>query len=154
MDLLQRAEKDDLDESIIGRNIGEKDIENFMRWPFTSITTDGGIDGRHPRGQGSFAKVLAHYVREKGVLSLPEAIRKMTSLTAINLGLNHRGVIKQGYAGDIVIFDPERIADHATFDEPLQYSTGVKAVWVNGELVWKDDKETGVRSGQIVRRGE
>jgi len=152
MVLLQRADRDDLDESIIGRNIGEKDIENFMKWPFTSITTDGSIDGRHPRGQGSFAKVLARYVREEGVLSLPEAIRKMTSLTASNLGLSHRGEIKQGYAADIVVFDPDKIADHATFDDPLQYSTGVKAVWVNGELVWEDDKETGARPGQIVRR--
>lgn len=152
MDLLQTAERDDLHESIIGRNIGGEDIENFMKWPYTVITTDGGIDGRHPRGQGSFAKVLASYVRDKGVLTLPEAIRKMTSLTASNLGLSHRGEIKQGYAADIVVFDPETIADHATFDDPLQYSTGVKAVWVNGTLVWENDKETGARPGQIVRR--
>ncbi|MFP6808873.1 MAG: D-aminoacylase [Pseudomonadales bacterium] len=152
MTLLQAAEKEDLYESIIGRNIGEQDITNFMRWPYTSITTDGGIDGRHPRGQGSFARVLAHYVREKEVLSLSEAIRKMTSLTASSLGISHRGEIKQGYAADVVVFDADMIADHATFDDPLQYSTGVKAVWVNGELVWEEGKETGARPGLIVRR--
>ena len=95
---------------------------------------------------------MASYVRDKGVLTLAEAIRKMTRLTASNLGLNHRGEISQGYAADIVVFDPEAIADLATFDDPLQYSSGVKAVWVNGELVWENDKETGARPGQIVRR--
>jgi N-acyl-D-amino-acid deacylase len=152
MELLQKAEKEDLHESIIGRNIGEQDIVNFMKWSFTSITTDGSIDGRHPRGQGSFARVLARYVRENEVLSLSEAIRKMTSLTASNLGLSHRGEIKQGFAADIVVFDPDTIADHATFEDPLQYSTGVRAVWVNGELVWENSEETGARPGQIVRR--
>jgi len=152
MELLQKAEKEGLYESIIGRNIGEQDIKNFMTWPFTSITTDGGIDGRHPRGQGSFARVLARYVRDESVLSLPEAIRKMTSLTASNLGLSKRGEISQGYAADIVIFNPDTIADHATFDDPLQYSTGIQAVWVNGVLVWEDGEESGARPGQIVRR--
>lgn len=152
MNLLQTAEKEKLKQSIIGRNMSEGDIENFMKWPYTAITTDGGIDDRHPRGQGTFARVLGHYVREKGILPLSEAIRKMTSLAARNLGFNNRGEIKQGYVADIVIFDPDTITDHATFNEPLQYSTGIKAVWVNGELVWENDKETGARPGKIIRR--
>ncbi len=152
MDLLQTADKENLRQSIIGRNMSEVDIENFMKWPYTAITTDGGIDGRHPRGQGTFARVLSSYVRDKGVLSLNEAIRKMTSLTASNLGIKNRGMLKQGYAADLLIFDASTITDHATFDDPLQYSTGIKAVWVNGELVWQNDKETGARPGQIVRR--
>ncbi len=152
MDLLQTAEKENLQQSIIGRNMSEGDIDNFMRWPHTVITSDGGIDDRHPRGQGTFARVLGHYVRDRSVLSLSEAIRKMTSLTASNLGFSNRGELKKGYVADVVIFDPNTIIDHATFKEPLQYSTGIKAVWVNGELVWANDKETGARPGTIIRR--
>ncbi|MBT6035128.1 MAG: amidohydrolase family protein, partial [Kordiimonadaceae bacterium] len=85
MEMLQRAERDDLNERVIGRNIGEEDIKTFMKWPYTAITTDGGIDDSHPRGQGTFARVLASYVRDKNVLPLSEAIRKMTSLPARNL---------------------------------------------------------------------
>ena len=152
MELLLRAEKENLNERVIGRNIGDEDIENFMRWPFTAITTDGGIDDSHPRGQGSFPRVLALYVREKGVLSLRQAIRKMTSLPAKTLGISGRGLIKQGFAADLVLFDPERIQDHATFEDSLQYSTGIEAVWVNGELVWHNGKATTARPGQIIRR--
>lgn len=139
-------------ERIIGRNIGEEDISHFMQWPFTSISSDGSIDDHHPRGQGAFPRVLAKYVREKGVLSLSEAIRKMTSLTAQTLGLTDRGALKAGYAADLVLFDPETITDHGTFIEPIQYATGVKAVWVNGALAWQDGKATANRPGQILRR--
>ena len=152
MELLQRAEKEDLKESVIGRNIGEEDIQNFMKWPFTAITTDGGIDDSHPRGQGTFSRVLALYVRDKNVISLSEAIRKMTSLPANNLGITNRGIIKQGFAADLVLFDPSTIQDHATFENSLQYSTGIDAVWVNGELVWDKGQATNARPGQIIRR--
>lgn len=152
MNLLLRAEKEGLTERVIGRNISEQDIENFMKWPFTAITTDGGIDDSHPRGQGTYPRVLARYVRDKGVLSLSEAIRKMTSLPAKNLGISNRGIIRYGFAADLVLFDPELIQDHATFDNPLQYSTGIEAVWVNGELVWDKGKVTDARPGQIIRR--
>jgi N-acyl-D-amino-acid deacylase len=152
MKLLQNADENDLDESIIGRNISEVDIQNFMKWPFTAITTDGGIDDRHPRGQGTYARVLARYVRDKNVLSLSEAIKKMTSLPAQNLGIKNRGMIKEGYAADLVVFDPVAVQDHATFEDPIKYSTGVSGVWVNGELVWDNGKATSVRPGQIIRR--
>jgi N-acyl-D-amino-acid deacylase len=152
MQLLQRAEEDNLKERVIGRNISEEDIQTFMKWPYTAITTDGGINDSHPRGQGTFTRVLANYVRDKNVISLSEAIRKMTSLTAINLGITNRGIIKQGYAADLVLFNPASIQDHATFENSLQYSTGIDAVWVNGELVWDKDTVTTARPGQIIRR--
>ncbi|MDC0111113.1 D-aminoacylase [Emcibacteraceae bacterium] len=152
MDLLQRAERDNIKERIIGRNINENDIQKFMEWPYTSITTDGGINDSHPRGQGSFSRVLASYVRDKNILSLTEAIRKMTSLPANSLGIANRGIIKKGYAADLVLFDPNAIQDHATFEKPLQYSTGIDAVWVNGELVWNKGRVTNARPGQIIRR--
>ena len=133
-------------------NINENDIQKFMEWPYTSITTDGGINDSHPRGQGSFSRVLASYVRDKNILSLTEAIRKMTSLPANSLGIANRGIIKKGYAADLVLFDPNAIQDHATFEKPLQYSTGIDAVWVNGELVWNKGRVTNARPGQIIRR--
>jgi N-acyl-D-amino-acid deacylase len=152
MQLLQRAEQDNLNESVIGRNISEQDIQTFMQWPFTAITTDGGIDGSHPRGQGTYSRVLANYVRDNNILSLSEAIRKMTSLPAQNLGIADRGILKQGFAADLVLFDPDSIQDHATFENSLQYSTGIDAVWVNGDLVWDKGNVTDARPGQIIRR--
>lgn len=152
MELLQRAERENLNERVIGRNIGEEDIRTFMKWPYTAITTDGGIDDSHPRGQGAFARVLASYVRDKNVISLSEAIRKMTSLPASNLGILNRGMIRINYAADLVLFDPATIQDNATFENSLQYSTGVDAVWVNGELVWNKGRAAKLRPGQIIRR--
>ncbi|MCC3859928.1 N-acyl-D-amino-acid deacylase family protein [Pseudemcibacter aquimaris] len=152
MELLQRAERENLHERVIGRNIGDADIEAFMKWPFTAITTDGGIDDSHPRGQGAFARVLARYVRDKKVISLSEAIRKMTSLPASNLGITDRGLIKKGYAADLVLFNPATIQDNASFENSLQYSSGIAAVWVNGELVWNKDVVTDARPGKIIRR--
>ena len=154
MKMIQITSSQKMDESMIGRNISEDDIQSFMQWPFSSITTDGSIDDRHPRGQGAFPRVLARYVRDKGILSLPEAIRKMTSLTADNLGLEKIGRLKEGFAADIVLFDPETITDHGTFTDPIQYATGMKAVWVNGKLVWDKEQGTANRPGRILRRGQ
>ena len=96
--------------------------------------------------------MLATYVRDKQVLILSEAIRKMTSLPAHNLGIADRGILQQGFAADLVLFDPASIQDHATFDDSLQYSTGIDAVWVNGELVWDKGDVTDARPGQLIRR--
>ena len=152
MELLQRAERENLNERVIGRNIAEGDIEMFMKWPFTAITTDGGIDDSHPRGQGTFPRVLATYVGDKNLLSLSEAVRKMTSLPAKNLGITDRGILKSGLAADLVLFDPGTVQDHASFEDSLQYSTGIDAVWVNGELVWDKGDVTDARPGRIIRR--
>ncbi len=152
MNLLQTADKEGKSISIIGRNINDEDILTFMRWPHTAITTDGAIDDRHPRGQGTYPRVLGRYVRENGHLSLTNAIQKMTSQAAKNLGFKDRGLIKEGYIADLVVFNKDTIIDHATFDDPLQYSSGIKAVWVGGQLVWENDVETGARPGIIIKR--
>jgi N-acyl-D-amino-acid deacylase len=105
----------------------------------------------HPRAYGSFARVLAKYVRDEKVLSLQEAIRKLASLPAQNLRIDRRGNLREGYFADVVVFDPETIQDHATFVEPHQYATGMVHVFVNGEQVLKDGEHTGATPGRVVR---
>ena len=105
----------------------------------------------HPRAYGTFARVLGKYVRDEGVLTLPEAIRRMTTLPASTLKLERRGALEEGNFADIVVFDPAKIQDHATFDRPHQYSTGVVHVFVNGEQVLKDGEHTGATPGRVVR---
>jgi N-acyl-D-amino-acid deacylase len=105
----------------------------------------------HPRAYGNFSRVLGKYVREEKLMSLEEAIRKLTSLPASNMKIMKRGVLKNGYFADIVVFDPKKISDHATFDNPHQYSTGVSEVFVNGKQVIKDGEHTGVYAGRVIR---
>ncbi len=105
----------------------------------------------HPRAYGSFARVLGKYVREEKVITLEEAVRKLSGLPAKNLKLDRRGELQEGYFADVVVFDPETIQDHATFVEPHQYATGVVHVFVNGEQVLKDGEHTGATPGRVVR---
>ncbi|MCZ6695316.1 MAG: D-aminoacylase [Acidobacteria bacterium] len=105
----------------------------------------------HPRAYGTFARLLGKYVRDEGRLSLEEAIRRLTSFPAANLGLRQRGTLKTGSFADIVVFDPAAIRDHATFDEPHQYATGMLHVFVNGRQVLKDGEHTGATPGRVVR---
>ncbi|MCG8434580.1 MAG: amidohydrolase family protein, partial [Gammaproteobacteria bacterium] len=105
----------------------------------------------HPRAYGNFARLLGKYVRDEKVISLQEAIRRLTSLPAGNLKIKDRGLLKNGYFADIVVFDPEHIQDHATFAEPAQLSTGVTHVFVNGEQVLRDGEHTGALPGRVVR---
>jgi N-acyl-D-amino-acid deacylase len=105
----------------------------------------------HPRAYGNFARLLGKYVRDENIIPLEEAIRKLTHLPAENLGISKRGLLKEGYFADIVVFDPESIQDHATFEDPHQYATGVIHVFVNGQQVLKDGEHTGATPGQIVR---
>lgn len=105
----------------------------------------------HPRAYGSFARVLAKYVRDEKVLSLQEAIRKLASLPAENLGIDRRGKLREGFFADVVVFDPDTIQDHATFIEPHQYATGMVHVFVNGEQVLKNGEHTGATPGRVVR---
>jgi len=104
----------------------------------------------HPRGYGDNARVLGHYVRELNLIPLEDAIRKMTSLPAQTFGLRDRGLIREGFAADLVIFDEGKIIDKATFDAPHQYAEGVSTVIVNGETVYSDGKMTGAMSGQAL----
>ena len=118
-----------------------------------SLATEGVFlkSNPHPRAYGTFARVLGKYVREERVIVLEEAVRKMTSLPAWNLKVKRRGLLTPGYYADIVIFDPDEIIDHATFDEPHQYATGVIHVFVNGTQVLQDGEHTGATPGRVVR---
>jgi N-acyl-D-amino-acid deacylase len=105
----------------------------------------------HPRAYGNFARLLAKYVRQEKVITLQEAIRKLTALPAANLSLQLRGRLKAGYFADVVVFDPTKIQDHATYEKPHQLATGVEDVWVNGIRALKDGVATGAPSGRFVR---
>jgi N-acyl-D-aspartate/D-glutamate deacylase len=126
-----------------------------MRYTNTMIASDGGILAKgntvpHPRNYGTFARVLGVYVRERGVLTLEDAVRKMTSLPANRMGLRDRGLIREGMIADLVLFDPATVADKATFLDPHQYAVGVTHVWVNGIAVLADGSMTGNRPGRVL----
>ncbi len=118
-----------------------------------SLATEGVFleSSVHPRAYGSFARLLGRYVREEGIISLEEAIRKLTALPASNLRIQKRGMLRQGYFADVVVFDPAQIQDHATFEKPHQYSTGVIHLFVNGVQVLKHGEHTGETPGRVVR---
>ncbi len=118
-----------------------------------SIATEGVFLERstHPRAYGNFARVIGRYVRDKQAIGLPEAIRKLTRLPATNLNIRQRGEIREGYFADVVVFDPAAVQDHATYEQPHQYATGVLHVLVNGEPVLRDGEHTGALPGQVVR---
>jgi len=105
----------------------------------------------HPRAYGNFARLLGKYVREEKIISLEEAVRRLTTLPAGNLGIKERGALVPGYYADVVVFDPNLIADHATFDKPHQYATGMVHVFVNGKQVLKEGEHTGMKPGRVVR---
>ena len=123
-----------------------------MQWPFTNICSDGTSNGLHPRGFGSFPKVAGPYVRDRHLFSLEEAVRKMTSLAARNVGIEQRGTIAAGTFADLVLFDPTAITDHATFETPQAMATGVQTVWVNGAVVYAAGAVTGRYAGVVVKR--
>lgn len=139
-------------ESVIGTSMVEEDIDRLLRWRWANVCSDGGLAGRHPRGFGTYPRVLGRYVRERGVLPLEEAVRKMTSLAAANVGIRDRGVVRAGAHADLVLFDPATILDLATPTDPRAVSRGVARVWVNGREVFRDGKATGERPGRVVRR--
>jgi len=141
-------------ETIIAASMDERDIAKIIAWPFANICTDGELDGKHPRGFGSFTRVLGRYVREQHVVSLPEAIRKMTSLAAANVGIHDRGRIAPGMRADLVLFDPSTVIDRATPREPHALSAGIVKVWVNGMLAYDDGKATEARAGAAIRQEE
>ena len=135
--------------------MGDQDIERIMQHPYTMIGTDGGIIdpryGAHPRAMGTFPRVLGRYVRDKKVLRLEDAIRKMTSLTAQKAGLKNKGLIKEGFDADLVIFNPETIVDRSTYQEPALKNEGISYVLVNGRIAVKDNVYSGSAEGRVVR---
>ncbi len=136
---------------VIGYGMNEADVKNFYQTPWVMVSSDGGIGSRHPRGTGTFTRVLGHFVRENKWLTLETAIRKMSAMPAARLGLKDRGFIKKGMKADIVLFDPQTVIDKATFVEPQQFSEGIKQVFVNGIKVWDGGKVTGSLPGSTVR---
>jgi len=139
---------------VVGRSMKEDDIRTFYQQPWVMVGSDGGIGMRHPRGAGTYPRVLGRYVRELRWLSLPEAIRKMTQLPAQRLGLEDRGLVRPGMRADVVLFDPARVIDRSTFKEPHLIADGIKRVFVNGVEVWRDSATTGNRPGMVLRRAQ
>ena len=143
--------------------MSEENVKKQIALPWISFDSDAESmapegenlkNNPHPRAYGNFARLLAKYVRDEGVISLQEAVRKLTSLPADNLRLARRGRLEVGHFADIAIFDPETIQDHATFQEPHQLATGMSHVFVNGVQVFKDGSHTGAFPGRAVLRGE
>lgn len=130
----------------------DSDIKAFYQQPWVMVASDGGIDDAHPRGAGSFPRVLGLYVREQHWLTLAEAIRKMTSLPAQRLGWKDRGVIREGAFADLVLFNPDTVIDRSTYTNPTALPTGIEKVFVNGVPVWDSGKPTGQRPGLDLGR--
>jgi dihydroorotase/N-acyl-D-amino-acid deacylase len=142
--------------SAVFHAIAEEDVERILASPLAMVASDGEVPvfGRgapHPRSYGTFARVLGVYVRERGLLSLEEAVRKMTSLPAARLGLADRGLVRPGTKADLVVFDPATIRDRATFEDPHRYAEGVSLVVVNGDVVLDGERMTGARPGRVLR---
>ncbi len=147
-----RAETGIRAEKIIAVSMLPADISELMAWPETNICTDGGLQDLHPRGIGSFPRVLGHYVRGRNLMSLETAIHKMTGLTAAHMGFTDRGLIREGMIADLVLFDPDTVIDRATPERPDTLSAGIESVWVGGELVYQDGAATDARPGKVIRR--
>src|SRR5438128_1705584 len=139
--------------------MSEENVKKEMATPWISFGSDEASQAPegvflkskpHPRAYGTFARVLGKYVREEKVLTLPDAIRRLSALPATNLELDHRGFLKEGRFADVVVFDPATITDHATFADPAQYATGMKHVFVNGKQVLKDGEHTGAKPGRAL----
>jgi N-acyl-D-amino-acid deacylase len=141
--------------------MSEENLQRVLRVPWVMIGSDGaslvpqgemGKGKRHPRSYGTFPRFLGRYVREEGLLTWQEAVRKATALPAEKLGLRDRGQLKAGKRADIVLLDPQRIADRATFTEPYQYPEGIEYVLVNGQIVIGGGEHTGALPGEVLER--
>jgi len=139
--------------------MSEENLKRQLQLPWIKISTDaGGIDPvwaaqhgpTHPRSYGTYPRVLGKYVRDQGVLTLEEAIRKMSSSVAARLSIRDRGLLREGYLADVVVFDAETVGDRATFEDPHQLSTGIRDVWINGTRVLSDGEHTGATPGRVV----
>jgi N-acyl-D-amino-acid deacylase len=147
------------DAQMVYHFMSEDDLERILRHPEVMAASDGSVvtagEGQpHPRSYGNNVRILGRYVRERRTLALAEAIRKMTSLPAAQFGLKDRGLVKEGYAADLVVFDPETVADTATYEAPHQLARGVPHIIVNGVPVILDGRPTGARPGKALRHGK
>jgi len=137
---------------VIGHSMKTEDVDTFYRQPWVMVASDGGIGADHPRGAGTFPRVLGRFVREKHLFTLEEAVRKMTSLPASRMSLKDRGRIAPGMKADLVLFNSETVIDRSTFEDPRKLSEGIELVVVNGEAVWSAGKPTGAKPGRVLRR--
>lgn len=158
MALVHEAVEADAGESIVATSMAEEDVVELIRWRHANVSTDGALQGAHPRGFGAFTRVVGPWVRE-GRLSLEEAVHKSTRLAARHAGIADRGVVRAGAPADLVLFDPETVGDRATRQEPDRVSAGIERVWVNGETVYEGGLDvggqvTGSRPGRALRRTE
>ena len=158
--MLELIHEDDSRIQVVYFSMSEENIKKKIALPFMSVCSDAGsyaTEGvflefsTHPRAYGSFARLLGKYVREEKIITLEEAIRKLSSFPAQNLKIKKRGMLNEGYFADVVIFDPDKITDNATFEEPHQYATGMVHVFVNGTQVLNSGEHTGAMPGRVVR---
>ncbi len=139
-------------ESVIATSMHPVDVAELLRWPHTNVSSDGALRGGHPRGFGSFPRVLGRTVRDLGLMPIEEAIHKMTGLSAAHMGFEGRGTIEVGSVADVVLFDAETVLDRATPAEPHLTSVGIERVWVNGTEVFRSGEVTGATPGKVIRR--
>jgi N-acyl-D-amino-acid deacylase len=141
--------------------MSEDNVRRQIQLPWVSFASDEdsqapeGVflkSNPHPRAYGSFIRVLGRYSRDEKLIPLQQAVRQLAALPSQNLGLAHRGLLQGGYYADVVVFDPAKVQDHATYDKPHQYATGVLHVFVNGTQVLKDGEHTGAKPGRVVTR--
>jgi N-acyl-D-amino-acid deacylase len=141
---------DDDRAGVIGHTMTEDDMRNFYVQPWVMVSSDGVIGMPHPRGAGTFPRVLGRFVRERQWLTLTEAVRKMTSMPAQRFKLKDRGLIRKGYKADLVLFNAAEVLDNSTFPEPFKLADGIEKVFVNGALVWNLGKTTSERPGRVL----
>jgi N-acyl-D-amino-acid deacylase len=139
-------------DSIISSSMRAADVAALIAWPHSNLCTDGELVDLHPRGAGSFPRVLGRYVREQGLMTLEEVVRKLSGLAAQHMGFSDRGEIRTGAAADLVLFDPDTVIDNASPQEPQALSSGISKVWVNGVVVFENGAETGARPGRFIAR--
>ena len=142
--------------SMVYHYMSDDDVDTILRYPNAAVASDGGVIERdvgmpHPRSYGTNARVIADYVRERGIMTLEDAVRRMTSLPARAFSFHDRGIIRPGFVADLVLFDPDTVKDKATFEDPHQYAEGMQHVFVNGTQVLKDGEHTGNMPGRVVR---
>ena len=148
--IIREGDAQKTEAEVIGKSMIESDIKAFYQQPWVMVASDGGIGSEHPRGAGTFPRVLGLYVREKHWVTLPQAVHKMTGLPAHRLGWSDRGTLKVGAVADLVLFNPDTVIDHATFAHPHELSTGIEKVFVSGTLIWNGGKPTGAKPGQVL----
>ena len=152
MNMIKATLDENESESIIAKSMSEKDIIALLNWEYTNLCTDGGSTGGHPRGYGSYPKVLSEYVRQKSFFALEEAIHKMTGAPSDNMRLKGRGFIKVGMAADLIVLDFNKVQDRSTFENPQLISEGIDHVLVNGKFVMKNRMMTENRPGIFLQR--